>query len=392
VNGRATGQSADPRSNAPLLVATGLVLAAGFALQALAYSHGHASVGSISDIPRLVVGRHLTPGHWPYFERPLEYPVLAGLLLGAAVSVWPGPFGALTVVAVLVGAVTVGVTWLLARRFGARAWRWAIATPLFLYAFQNWDVFAVAAVVVGLLLFERRRDTVAGVAFGLGAAVKLFPLVVVPPLAAWRWANGDRRGARRLVGASVGTFVLVNAPVAALHPLRWWWTYSFQSSRQATWGSAWFYVFRLAGLPVHGTTGAQLANAVSALALLGGLAWLAVRTARSRLDPFAAAGAAVALWILANKVYSPTYDVWLVAFFVMVPLGPRLWVAFCSVDVAVFVVVYGHFDGPVPLDVVRAVLPVLVVLRTAVLITFIARTTARPEPARVQVPALAGSR
>ena len=38
--------------------------------------------------------------------------------------------------------------------------------------------------------FERGRDRTAGMAFGLGAAVKLFPLVVVPPLAARRWVDG----------------------------------------------------------------------------------------------------------------------------------------------------------------------------------------------------------
>jgi uncharacterized membrane protein len=373
-----------------MLAATGLLLAVGFGLQVLVYGHhGHES---ISDIPRLVLARDLTPGHWPYVDRVLEYPVLAGLLLEAAVTLRPGPFGAFTVLAVLASLTALGVTWLLARRFGARAWRWAIGTPVLLYAFQNWDVFAVAALLVGLLAFERRRDRAAGLAFGIGTATKLFPLVVVPPLAAVRWARGDRRGAGRLVGWSVGTFVVVNAPFTFLHPRRWWWTYSFQSSRQATWGSAWFYVLRMAGLPVHGASGAQVANVVSAVALVGGVGWLVVRTVRSDLEPFAAAGAAVAIALLANKVYSPAYDLWLVVFFVALPLGRRLWLGFCAVDLAVFAVVYGFFDGPLHLDVVRTVLPVLVVLRTAVLLTFVVRTTepraSVPEP--VAVPA--GSR
>jgi uncharacterized membrane protein len=385
MNRRASGHRADRRSVAPMLVATGAVLAAGFTLQLLVYGHGGHS--SLSDIPHLVLGRRLAPGHWPYFDRPLEYPVLAGLLLGAAVSIWSGPFGALAVVAAFASAVTLGITWLLGRRCGARAWRWAIGAPLMLYTFQNWDVFAIAAVVVGLLAFERRRDGAAGLAVGLGAGVKLFPMVVVAPLAAWRWAHGDRRGAGRLVATAVGVFVTVNFPVAVLHPSRWWWTYSFQSSRQATWGSAWYYVFRIVGLPVHGSVGAHVANLVSAIALAGGLVWLVARTVRARVDPFAAAGAAVAMFILANKVYSPTYDLWLVAFFVMVPLSRRLWIAYCGVVVAVFVLVYGHFDGPVPVDVVRALLPALVVVRTAVLLLFIVRSSEQVAcaPARAQV-------
>jgi uncharacterized membrane protein len=373
-----------------MLVACSLVLAAGFALQLAAYRHG--GNGSISDIPHLVLGRDLTTGHWPYVDRVLEYPVLAGLLLGLAVNLRGGPFGALTVVAALASMVTLGVTWLLGRRFGTRAWRWAIGTPVLLYAFQNWDVFAIAALVLGLLAFERGRDRSSGVAFGIGTAIKLFPLVVVPPLAVRRWVDGDRQGARRLVVWSVLTFAVVNAPFAFAHPMRWWWTYSFQSSRQASWGSAWFYALRMSGLPVHGTAGAQVANMVTAVALVAGLVWLAVRTVRFRLDAFAAAGAAVTICILANKIYSPTYDIWLVVVFVLVPLGRRLWLTFCAVDLAVFAVVYGYFDGPVHLDVVRTLLPVLVVLRTVVLLTVVVRTTRPPIGAPESEPALAVSR
>ena len=387
---RASERSAGLRQPAPMLAACSLVLVAGFALQLAAYRHGgHAS---ISDIPRLVLHRDLTPGDWPYVDRVLEYPVLAGLLLGAAVAIGSSPFGAFVVVAVLSSLVTLGITWRLERRFGARAWRWAIGTPVLLYAFQNWDVFAIGALVLGLLAFERRRDRTAGVMFGLGAAVKLFPLVVVPPLAALRWAHGDRDGARRLVVSALAAFALVNAPFALLHPSHWWWTYSFQSSRQATWGSAWFYVLRMAGLPVHGTGGAQIADVVGAVALVVGLTWLVMRTVRDDLDAFAAAGAAVAICILANKVYSPTYDVWLVAFFVMLPLSRRLWLTFCAVDLVVFAVVYGYFDGPVHLDVVRTLLPVLVVLRTVVLLTIVMRATEPKARVRVSVPVLAGSR
>jgi hypothetical protein len=193
--------------------------------------------------------------------------------------------------------------------------------------------------------------------------------------------DGDRRGARRLVVSSLATVVLTNVPFALADPRRWSWTYRFQSARQATWGSVWFYALRIANMPVHGAAGALAANAASALALLAAITWLVVCTVRRHLDLFAAAGAAVALFVLCNKVYSPTYDLWLVAFFVMIPLGRRLWITFCVVDFAVFAVVYGHFDGPLSITVVRSVLPALVVLRTVVLLTVVARAveqTSRP--------------
>ena len=92
----------------------------------------------------------------------------------------------MVVVALLAGLLALGVTVLLARRFGARAWRWALGTPLLLFAFQNWDVFAVAALLVAVFAFVSRRDRIAGAALGLGAAVKLFPGMLLAPLVAIR--------------------------------------------------------------------------------------------------------------------------------------------------------------------------------------------------------------
>jgi hypothetical protein len=176
----------------------------------------------------------------------------------------------------------------------------------------------------------------------------------------------------------------VNLPVAVANPSGWWSPFRFQSRRAATWGDAWFYLYHGLGMPAEGVAGARLANAVAMVALAGGLTWLTIVTARRRLDPFAAAGAAVAVFLLCNKVYSPTYDLWLVAFFVMVPLSRRLWVGFCAVDLAVFAVVYGYFEGVHSIAVVHQVLPVLVAVRTVLLLVMIRQCTrVGPSPVRV---------
>ena len=372
-----------------MLIAGIALMVGAMAVQLIAFRNG--GHGSLSDLPRVFLHRGVGPGALPYLDRMIEYPVLAGLLLYLASLVSASPLGVLLVTGVAAAALCLMVTLLLARRFGRRAWRWAVATPVLLYAFQNWDMFAVAALVVGLLMFEQKRHGAAGVAFGLGAAVKLFPMVVVPPLVALRWAQGDRRGAKRLAATSVAVFAALNLPVLLASPSGWWWPFAFQSHRQATWGTNWFYVFRVLGLPVHGSTGAQLANVVSGIALVGGLAWLVAVTARRRLDPFAVAAAAVAIFLLCNKVFSPTYDVWLVAFFVMVPLGRRLWITFCAVDLAVFATVYGYFGGLDSVGFVRVVLPALVLIRTVVLLMVVARAIERSNSNNTAVAVLTES-
>ncbi len=356
------------------------------AIQLAFYRHGGA--GSLSDLPHLFLARGIRPNAFPYVDRPLEYPVGAGFLFCGATVIAPSAAGVLLVTGAGSAALCVWITAMLYRRVGQRAWRWALAPPVALYAFQNWDVFAIAAMVFGVLAFERRHDRASGVALGLGAAVKLFPAFVLVPLVAIRWADGDRRGAARLAGAGTVTFAALNLPVLLANPHGWWWPYAFQSHRRATWGTLWFYGFRLLGVPVHGALGAHIANAAALLTLGAGLAWLTVVTVRRHLHAIPAAAAAVTLFVVTGKVYSPTYDLWLVVFFVLLPVSRRVWSTFVVVDLAVFVTVYGYFHGFVSSADARVALPLLVMIRVAVLVGFLRAATRRP---RSSIPQLAGA-
>ncbi len=364
-----------------MVLATAAMLVLAYGIQLAVYGNGGHT--SLSDLPRVFLHRGVGPGALPYIDRVTEYPIASGVLLYLAALVAPSPLGVLTVTAIAAGALCLVITVVLERRCGARAWRWAIGTPLFLFAFQNWDVFAIAATLVALLAFEHRRHRLAGAVLAVGAAVKLFPAVLVPPLVALRWASGDRRGARRLAMSSVLVFAALNVPFIVANPAGWWWPFSFQSHRNATWGSLWFWVYRLFEIPVQGPSGTQFANAVSLAALLVGLGWLTHRAAQKQIEPVAVAAAAVTLFLLCNKVYSPTYDVWLVLFFVLLPLARRLWLSFCAVDLAVFVTVYGYFHGINSIAFVHAVLPWLVVARTIILLKVLfdaTRSRAKLEP------------
>ena len=121
---------------------------------------------------------------------------------------------------------------------------------------------------------------------------------------------------------------------------------------------------------------------ISLAALAVALAWLVWRTWRVHLDTFAATAAAIALFLLTTKVYSPTYDLWLLPFFALVPFSRRLWLTFCAVDLGVFVVVYGYLDGIGPSWMVHVALPLLVLARAAVLVRIVVFTTRPARPLR----------
>jgi uncharacterized membrane protein len=355
--------------------ATFFVLAAVFGVEVLLGMHlgwAHA----LSDVPRVEIARRVTAAHLPYLARPVEYPVLVGFGLLAAAAVAPGSFGVFTVTAIAGVGAAVVIAALIARVPGARPWRWVLGFPLALYAFQNWDLFALLPTVVAVVAFMRRRDRVAGFALGLGASVKLFPGVLVAPLAAARWAAGDRVGARRLVVTAAGTFALVNLPVLAASAHGWWWTYAFQSARHATWGTAWFYLYRLPGVSgIVATDPVGIANAVSLAALVAGMLWLCRVSARRQLDAAAIALAGVAIFILANKVYSPNYDLWLLPFLALLPSPRRLFVLFVAADLAIYCTVFGWFHGIVPLALLHATLPWFVTARAVVLVLLVLDAT-----------------
>src|SRR6478735_1936200 len=214
-----------------------------------------------SDIQYLWIGRDIDRHVFPYvngrydpvseqlFGGALEYPVLTGMAIYLAA--WPsstdGDF--LFWSAVLLAAAGLLTAAVLAWLAGLRSWWFALAPPLVLYAFHNWDLFAVCATVVAFWALlrgsriPRRRPpatrrtpggvdhpggvstiaratgvavgelaagqvrsgrraagtvgrrgplVIAAVALGVGGAFKLYPLMFVLPIALWLGTGGWR--------------------------------------------------------------------------------------------------------------------------------------------------------------------------------------------------------
>jgi uncharacterized membrane protein len=354
----------------PALLVTGVTLAVALALELAVLGPGGRP--ALGDIPGRFLAWRLHPSLVPYGGGPVEYPVVIGYV--AWITVWFGRRATefFLVNSAVAAALALGVTALIRQRSGPRIWRWAAGVPLALYAFHNWDLVAIAPALLGLYAFERAHDRSAGALIAIGASAKVFPALLLPPLVVVRWQAGDRRGAVRLSGAFILVTLLLNGPIA----LRSWhaWTYpmSFQGGRAPTWASTWYWLFRapaLRGLLAHHlTTAADLAFVV---ALAAALVVISARAVRHHLGAMEIAAAVFGVFLLANKVYSPNYDLWLVPFFALLPISRRVWIGYCASDLAIFVLVYGHFHGQWPSSTVLAVLPFLVVLRSVAIVAMV---------------------
>ena len=332
-----------------------LTLAAGFALKAqcLAGFDGRQySRLCYNDLQPLYGPRGVEDHVFPYVHGALrsgeliggaiEYPVLTGVFMW-----FSGLFSDDANTYLVVSAVLLAPFGLLAAYYASalakkRALLWAAAPALVLYAFHNWDVLPVAASFAGFYFWVRGKPLWAAVLFGVGGALKIYPLFFVAPLALDQLTRKKLRGAVRAAAAGAGTFALINLPFAVVNSQGWLATYQFHRERGPNYDSIWYL-----GWPswspsrVNLITATLTAGSFVAILLYG---W--VRARRQGAYPFVqTCGALLAAFLLFNKVHSPQYTLWLLPFFVLLGVHWLWWAVYSLVDLLVYVGVFRwYFD------------------------------------------------
>lgn len=303
---------------------------------------------------------HGTLQHGQLHHGAIEYPVLTGLFmyasahLGTLLPFLPRADASsgneyLYISALLLAPFALAIAWLLARMTGRRALLWAVAPPLVLYAFHNWDLLVVAAAVAGFWSWHESRTGWAAFWFGIGGALKLYPLLFLAPLVLERLVAGDRKGAGRALIFGIVPPVLINLPFALINASGWFATYAFHEARWADYNSIWAWLLgaRMAGLSFPLWDVSTL-NEVTA-ALTGGFMLMALgygwlRARREGAYPFVQVSAAMlAAFLLWNKVHSPQYALWILPFFVLLEVSWWWWVGYAVADLLVYVGIFRWF-------------------------------------------------
>ena len=280
----------------------------------------------------------------------IEYPVLTGVFMWFSGLFVSDGNAYLVVSAVLLAPFALLAAYLLGRVTPGRAWMWAAAPAVVLYAFHNWDLLVVAAAVGGFYAWYRRKPILAAVLFGIGGALKVFPIFFLAPLVLERWRARDRGGAIKVAAAGAGTTVAINLPFALINWDGWWATYEFHRLRGPNYDSIWTW------LPpwLPDFVGLQI-DLVSSVATLGffvialSVGW--IRSRKEGVYPFLPVCAAMlAAFLLWNKVHSPQYTLWLLPLLALVQVGIGWWVAYSVVDLLVYVGVFRFFYDSVYLQ------------------------------------------
>ncbi len=182
-----------------------------------------------TDIYPLYFGEQLSSGKVPYYDHPVEYPVLIGAAMQAAawlVRPISDPFVRgrefFDVTVVMLALFSLAGT--LATAYAAgRSRRWtalgvALAPGLILASFINWDLIAMGLVALGMAAWAARRTVLAGVLLGLAVATKFYPLFFFGPLLLLCLRAGRLRAFTVAAASAAAAWLAVNLPVALAAP------------------------------------------------------------------------------------------------------------------------------------------------------------------------------
>jgi uncharacterized membrane protein len=313
-----------------------------------------------SDVIPLWQDEGLANGAVPYRDHAVEYPVLTGgfMYLTAELThgwhalatngVLPGKneliaFGFLTCALLAIcGLIMVAATAGAAGR--RRQWDVAIValSPLLVFhAFSNWDLLAMAFTSLALWAWAKEKPIAAGVLIGLGAAAKLYPALLLLPLAILAYRSRMWRPVVWATVAAVSSWLAVNVPVAASWTRGWSEFYSFSADRPAEASTFWAMVHHywpsvFGKASSSGWTPPGVVVALVLLLALAGVAWLGVSApVRPRLAQLVFL--AVAAFLLTTKVWSPQYSIWLVPLLALARPRWRMALIWQASEIAVWI-------------------------------------------------------
>jgi uncharacterized membrane protein len=338
-------------------------------------------------------------GQLPYQDFDIEYAPLSlpifllPRLVANTYSEYHVAFAVEMLVFDLIGLVLIA---LLTRRLGSAPWKALIAYTLFLLAIgsivtDHFDIVPAILVLFSLYAFMRGWNIASWAALGLGTMTKVYPIVVVPILALYLLKWRDRRRLVQGVLAFTLTLILIAVPCLIISPSGFYNSFDYHFERglqiESTYaslvllGDTWGFnstklVFDYGAWEIDGQLADVLAHLASIVMLLalGAVYFRYFRQQRFHyqerdhgLDLVLYATLAILVFLLANKVLSPQYIIWIYPLVPVIALRRRflLWAIFIMVGL---LTMYIFPDNYLDLVAVKPRLVYALVLRNALLV------------------------
>ena len=261
-----------------------------------------------SDLPALFEARGLSTNEWPFAsdDNSVEYPVVTAMVMYATSFAANSPVSYFNInifFLILLFIATVLVVRKIRPEF---AYLVPVAPAMIASLFINWDLWAIASMMLAIYWFDRKQYLASAVLLGISISTKFLPIFLLIPIVFIFWRETKMKEAIKYVAITFGIWCAHNLPFAVTTPTGWWRFYKLNLDRGPDWGSFWLALQQL---------GINLTNLnyLSVLLLLIALTTIAILLFELKYTPSLASVAffVIASVMLASKVYSPQYVLWL---------------------------------------------------------------------------------
>ena len=284
--------------------------------------------GLLSDIGNFY-SFHFFDGQnqWPYSEKilegetrvqhPVEYPALTGLvmwlisfLVTPTATVYVDYYRITAAFQIVLLAIS---AYLILKLAGKKYGFYFVLAPAVLYSLnRNWDIWAIAAMLLAIYLFERKRFNLSAILLAVSIATKFFPIVLMLPILIIFLRNKQLKLFITYALTTVAAWVVINLPFVLINYEGW--AYFFKFSAERGLGSASF--FEITSIVVPSITFSSVHFYI--LNILA-LVVVTIYFAKLKSVPTLAATSFFVMFgfILFNKQYSMQYVIWLSALAVL---------------------------------------------------------------------------
>jgi len=261
-----------------------------------------------SDLPSLFGERGMDDNTWPYASdtNAVEYPVLTGLVMYATSFVAHSPISYFNFNALLLALLFICVVFIVRKIQPEFTYLVAVAPAMIASLYINWDLWAIATMMLAIYWFDRKQYLYSSIALAVSISTKFLPIFLLLPIIFILWRSNHIREIFKYAATTIAIWLAINLPFVLTTPTGWWRFYKLNLEREADWGSLWL-AFNQLGLSL-----ANL-NYLAVLLLLIGLTAFVIFLFEVKNTPTLASVAFIVLAIVmvASKVYSPQYVLWL---------------------------------------------------------------------------------
>ena len=261
-----------------------------------------------SDLPSLYGQRNLDKHQWPYSSNTnaVEYPVLTGIVMFVTAIFVNSPVSYFNLNAFFLALLFLGIVLLVRKMKPEFGYLLPVAPAMIASLFINWDLWAISTMLLAIYWFDRKKYQVSALAIGVSISTKFLPIFLIFPIIFILWRQKQLKELFKYLATTVAIWLAINLPIALTTPTGWWRFYKLNLARGADWGSIWLALNQL-GMNLKNL------NYLSILLLLVGMTSVLVFLLEIKSAPTLASISFIVLAtvMVASKVYSPQYVLWL---------------------------------------------------------------------------------